>query len=110
MIGVVQETKIFEFRDEADLARALSWYGSKYDVEIIVITDTLSKIKGIIFNDKFLFPANLIDGQKYRIFGTNLKEVKEMSKNDIMPVSYSYKPDGVSFIFGEQRVPKEINF
>lgn len=110
MIGVVKETKIFEFRDEADLARALSWYVSKYDCEIVVITDTSNKVKGIIYNDEFTFTANLIDGQKYRIYGTNAKDAKVMEKNDVMPIRYDYKPDGVSFIFGEQRVPKEISF
>lgn len=110
MIGVIQNTKIFEFRDENDLAKSLTLYGNRYNCDIIIIVDTSDKIKGIVNNGYFTFPTNLNEGQKYYIYGTNISEDKEFAKNDILPKRYNWDHGAVSFVYGTQIIPQEISF
>ena len=113
MIGVINNTKIFEFRDEAELAYALSWFGDKYGAEYIIITDTADKIKSAIYNGDFLFGQSLTDETKYYIYGSakKLESFDDMQKNTELSklgrVDWQVGP--YSFIYMAQKLPKELD-
>lgn len=106
MIGVVNRDKIFEFRDEDDLAKALDWFGSKYNCNTIIITDASKKVKGIICNGVFTFSPNLLEETHYYLFGSDV--YNELDKNTELPRK-QYEIDNMPFIYLSQRVPKNLD-
>ena len=114
MIGVVNHSKIFEFRDEGDLVNALDWYADKYGSDIVFIVDTADKIKAIIKNGSWLFMPDLTDETKYYIYGTTSRSsiiVDDIQKNDYLPNSIrDWQLGPVPFIYVSQRVPKDLDF
>lgn len=110
MIGIIQNTKIFEFRDESDLSRALEWLGDRYDCEIVMIVDPSDKVKGVVHRGYFTWPTRLNEGQKYYIYGSNSADDKELQSNEVLPKRYNWDLGPFSFIYGEQRLPKELSF
>lgn len=109
MIGVIKNTKIFEFREETDLCQALSWFANNYGCDTLIITDTSDKVKAIISNDSFTFAPSIEEEQKYYVYGTTNGKYSELSKNDYLPNSYDWQLGPFPFAYTVQRVPKELD-
>ncbi len=110
MIGVIQNTKIFEFRDESELGRALDWFADKYGCRTLIIVDTSDTIKGVVSGGDFTFSPSLNEEQKYYIYGTPQNIADELNKNDHLPSGAgNWEIAFMPFAFCNQRVPKTLD-
>lgn len=109
MIGVVHTSKIFEFRDEGELARALGWYGEKCGCETVIIVDTADKVKAVINRDLFTFPPDLFEEQKYYLYGNVGDDEVDLLRNDKLPAKRDWQLSQVPFAYIVQKLPKDIS-
>lgn len=109
MIGVIQYNKIFEFRDEYDLAQAIGWFIDKYGCDTAIIVDTSDKVKAIIKNDNFIFAPNITEDQKYYIYGAVKGDFSDLTKNDYLPNNVNWEIGGLPFAYTVQKVPKDLD-
>lgn len=110
MIGVIQRTKIFEFRDESMLEQALAWYADRYGCNTLVVADAADMVKAVISQGAFTFAPSLNEEQKYYLYGTPNNQGVDLGKNDSLPLSASnWELSHVPFAFCTQRVPKDLD-
>lgn len=109
MIGVIQNTKIFEFRDESELARALEWFGDKYGCETVIIVDTADQVKAVVSRGDFTFAPSINDEQKYYIYGNPNSNGADLNKNDHLPSQRDWQLSCVPFAYCSQKVPKDLD-
>lgn len=109
MIGVIQRNKLFEFRDDSELCKALDWFGSKYGCDTIYVVDTSDRIKMIIYRESFLVNSSLYDETKYYIYGDIGNTGKDLQLNDLLPNKNNCPLGQIPFAYISQRVPKEID-
>lgn len=111
MIGVVNRTKIFEFRDMGELAQALSHYGKHYgNCDVIIIANKSDKVKSIIYNSNFeLEPDGLNENEVYYVYGTDDISLKDLGKNAELPFRRLWLLEKKPFAYCTQRYPKELD-
>lgn len=111
MIGVIKRDNIFEFRDEEQLCRALSWYGDKYGCEVVIVTDRSDRIKAIINRGSFTFTPSLSEETNYLLYGlpnSRVVNVVDLQRNDSLPTYNSYELM-LPFIYVSQPIPKPLD-
>jgi len=109
MIGVINRTKIFEFRDQSELARALDFLAKAYGCETIIIVNASDKVKGIIYNGDFSFTPDIFEEEKYYIYGNANSNGSDLGKNESLPVQRDWQLYGMPFMYVSQPVSKELD-
>lgn len=109
MIGVINRTKIFEFSEIARLDMPLDFLGSRYDCNIIIITDAQDRIKGIVYNEEFILRPSLFEETTYYLYGTNNVDFTKLELNDILPKYNNWAFARIPFAFCNQNLPKELS-
>lgn len=110
MIGVIQGNRVFEFREESELAKALSWFADKYGCETLLIIDSKNTVKGVINGNSFTFTPSLNADQKYYLFGVSGNKYSDLSKNEPLPIDErNWEINYMTFEFCNITVPKILD-
>ena len=113
MIGVIEKDLIFEFKDESDLSRAISWFGDRYSCSIIIITDRSDRIKGVIDRGQFTFAPTFAEDTVYTLYGLPRAaefDVRALQRNDDLPRNVRNWELMQRFKCVTQRIPGQIGF
>ena len=116
MIGIIDQRKIFEFRSNDELIRALDFYASKLnECTVIIITDAQDKVKCVIAEEQLVFEPSLeLETNYYMRFfklgrGQRVSDVEFPTKNSVLPAKMKSQDIPMHrFKFIECRTPKEI--
>ena len=103
MIGVISGNLIFEFRDEDDLAKALSHFSKD---KIIIITEQSDKVKAILYDKAFTFPPQIKDSELYKLYITSETSCKDIQRNELLELECESK---TSFIYNNVPIPTSID-
>lgn len=109
MIGIVNRTKIFEFRDQNDLARGLDFLARRYGCDVIIIVSSTDYVKGVLYNGDFTFAPDLREEERYYLYGNAGKIGHDLLKNDDLPVQRDWQIAAMPFTYVSQPVPKELD-
>lgn len=81
MIGFISNNMIFEFRNEDDLAKALSYYSKD---KIVIITEKSDRVKAILYDSTFTFPPQIQDSELYNLYITSERSYKDIQRNECL--------------------------
>lgn len=109
MIGIVNRTKIFEFRDQGELARGLEFLAKAYGCDTLVIANASDKVKGVLHFGDFTFTPDIYEEEKYYIYGNAGNDGSDLSKNDELQVQTNWQLTGMPFTYISQPVPKDLD-
>lgn len=107
MIGVINQDKIFEFKEENQLITALTYFMESNGSNTLIIADSADRVAAVMYDDKFTF-SNLNDDVMYTLYGTTNK-YRDLGRGDDLP-NDSWNFDNVKFFFRAQPIPQSIQY
>ena len=104
MIGIIDKTLVFEFRDDKSFVKALLTYME--NCKTVFIVDNNDKVKAIIRNNELDENAT-IEEKTYTLYGTT-ETFDEISMNDYIPEGVDWTKVQGNFMYRVQPVPMRL--
>lgn len=107
MIGVIDNSQIFEFRDEQQLITALLHYAEGNSSNTIIIANNADLVVAVGYDNRFVF-SNLNDDIMYSLYGS-VNNHRNLGRGDRLP-NDKWQFENVKFYFKAQPLPQPISY